>query len=80
MWHLHQPPLLLPVLLPSRTRRARGALEPVIRSGSAPAHLGLHPRGPHDLQQLEPEGGDVVLDLVHVVLGHALVLGLPLLL
>ena len=38
----------------------------------------VHARLPHDLDQLEAEGGDVVLDLVHVVLGHALGLGLPL--
>ena len=38
----------------------------------------VHARLPHDLDQLEAEGGDVVLDLVHVVLGHALGLGFPL--
>ena len=38
----------------------------------------VHARLPHDLDQLEAEGGDVVLDLVHVVLGHPLRLGLPL--
>ena len=42
--------------------------------GRGRVHAGL----PHDLDQLEAEGGDVVLDLVHVVLGHALRLGLPL--
>ena len=43
-------------------------------------YLGFHARRPHDLQQLKPEGGNVVLDLVHIVLRHALILGLPLLL
>ena len=42
--------------------------------------LSVHPRGSHDLDHLEPEGRDVVLDLVDVVLRHALVLCLPLLL
>ena len=42
--------------------------------------LGVHPRGSHNLDHLKPEGGDVVLDLVDIVLRDALVLRLPLLL
>ena len=42
--------------------------------------LRVHPAGPHYLYQLEPEGRNVVLDLVDVVLGDALVLRLALLL
>ena len=44
--------------------------------GGGDLHAGL----PHDLDELEAEGGDVVLDLVDVVLRHALVLRLLLLL
>ena len=42
--------------------------------------LSVHPRGSHDLDHLEPEGGNVVLDFIDVVFRHALVLRLPLLL
>ena len=64
---LHQPALLEPVLLAAD-------------AGGPGGRSGVHPRLPHDLDQLEPEGGDVVLDLVDVVLGDALGLGLALLL
>ncbi len=41
---------------------------------------GVHAGLPHDLDQLEPEGRNVILDFVDVVLGNTLVFTLPLLL
>ena len=63
----HQSSLLLSVLLPARPRRPRSTER-------------VHSWSSHDLNHLKSEGGDVVLDLVHIVLSHSLILRLPLLL
>ena len=48
-----------------------------MRTGSG---TNVHSALSHDLDKFESEGGNVVLDLVDVVFGHALVVGLALLL
>lgn len=51
----------------------------LLTGSGAACRRGVHPGILQDLDQFATKGADVLLDLVHVVLGHPLALRLPLL-
>ena len=83
---LHKSSLFLTIFLPSRTLGKMSVevvtfqTQTTLQTWCARGTLSVHPRCFHDLDHLKPEGWDIVLDLVDIVLSDALVLRLPLLL